>query len=97
MVEAMGLSKDQVINKYNIGEDEGCAAAIDELIEAGCQIIFATSFGHGDYMKEAAAAHPKSNSATLQVMQLLMLVFPTSITISPLFTRLAIWLVSQQA
>jgi len=59
MVEAMGLSKDQVINKYNIGEDEGCAAAIDELIEAGCQIIFAPSFGHGDYMKEAAAAHPE--------------------------------------
>jgi basic membrane protein A len=58
MVEDLGLSKDQIINKYNIGEDEGCATAIDELIEAGCQIIFATSFGHGDWMKEAAAAHP---------------------------------------
>ncbi len=59
MVEAMGLNKDQIINKYNIGEDESCATAIDELIEAGCQIIFATSFGHGDYMKEAAANHPE--------------------------------------
>ncbi|NLM73931.1 MAG: BMP family ABC transporter substrate-binding protein [Clostridiaceae bacterium] len=59
MVEALGLREDQIINKYNIGEDEGCAAAIDELIEAGCQIIFATSFGHGDYMKEAAMAHPE--------------------------------------
>lgn len=59
MVEALGLSKDQIINKYNIGEDESCATAIDELIEAGCQIIFATSFGHGDYMKEAAMAHPE--------------------------------------
>lgn len=58
MVEALGLSEDQVINKYNIGEDENCAAAIDELIEKGCQIIFATSFGHGDYMQEAAMAHP---------------------------------------
>ncbi len=59
MVKALGLNENQIINKYNIGEDEGCATAIDELIEAGCQIIFATSFGHGDYMKEAAAANPK--------------------------------------
>lgn len=59
MMAALGLKEDQVINKYNIGEDEGCAQAIEELIEAGCQIIFATSFGHGDYMKEAAANHPE--------------------------------------
>lgn len=59
MVEALGLREDQIINKYNIGEDEGCATAIDELIEAGCQIIFATSFGHGSYMLEAAKAHPE--------------------------------------
>lgn len=58
MVKKLGLKEDQIINKYNIGEDEGCATAIDELIEAGCQIIFATSFGHGDYMKEAAIANP---------------------------------------
>ncbi|MBR5309595.1 MAG: BMP family ABC transporter substrate-binding protein [Oscillospiraceae bacterium] len=59
MMENLGLSEDQVINKYNIGEDEGCATAINELIEAGCDIIFATSFGHGDYMTEAAAEHPE--------------------------------------
>ena len=58
MVETLGLSEDQIINKYNVAEDESCATAIDELIEAGCQIIFATSFGHGDYMAEAAAANP---------------------------------------
>ncbi len=59
MIKDLGLSEDQVINKYNIGEDEGCATAINELIEAGCNIIFATSFGHGDYMTEAAEAHPE--------------------------------------
>ena len=59
MAENLGISEDQIINKYNIGEDEGCATAINELIEAGCDIIFATSFGHGDYMTEAAAAHPE--------------------------------------
>jgi basic membrane protein A len=59
MVKNLGLNEDQIINKYNIGEDDSCATAIDELIEAGCQIIFATSFGFGDYMKEAAAEHPE--------------------------------------
>lgn len=59
MAENLGISEDQIINKYNIGEDEGCATAIEELVEAGCNIIFATSFGHGDYMTEAAAAHPE--------------------------------------
>ncbi len=59
MAENLGISEDQIINKYNIGEDEGCATAIEELVEAGCDIIFATSFGHGDYMTEAAAAHPE--------------------------------------
>ena len=59
MAENLGISEDQIINKYNIGEDEGCATAINELIEAGCDIIFATSFGHGDYMTEAAAEHPE--------------------------------------
>lgn len=58
MVEKLGLKEDQIINKYNIGEDESCPTAINELIEAGCQIIFATSFGHGDYMKEAAKENP---------------------------------------
>lgn len=59
MAEALGLSDDQIINKYNVAEDDSCATAINECIEAGCQIIFATSFGFGDYMSEAAAAHPE--------------------------------------
>lgn len=58
MAENLGISKDQIINKYNIAENEGTATAIEELVEAGCDIIFATSFGHGDYMTEAAAKHP---------------------------------------
>lgn len=59
MVEKLGLdSSKQIINKYNIGEDETCATAIEELVAAGCNVIFATSFGHGDYMTEAAAKYP---------------------------------------
>ncbi|NCB53258.1 MAG: BMP family ABC transporter substrate-binding protein [Clostridia bacterium] len=58
MIKSLGLSEDQVINKYNVGEDDSCATAINECIEAGCQIIFATSFGHGAYMLEAAKSNP---------------------------------------
>ena len=60
MVEALGLSEDQVINKFNIPEDAMCETAINELIEAGCQLIFCTSFGHGDYALAAAMEHPET-------------------------------------
>ncbi|MEG1537976.1 MAG: BMP family ABC transporter substrate-binding protein, partial [Clostridiales bacterium] len=45
MQEALGLSDDQIIGKYNIGEDSACDAALRELVEAGCNIIFCDSFG----------------------------------------------------
>lgn len=59
MMAAIGLRDDQVINKYNVPETSECEAAINELIQAGCNMIFATSFGHGDYALAAAKAHPE--------------------------------------
>lgn len=59
MQKALGLSDDQIVNKFNVPEGAEVDTAIKELIEAGCQIIFGTSFGFEDYMKEAAAAHPE--------------------------------------
>lgn len=57
--EAKGIDYDsQVVVKTNIGENAACADAINELIEAGCQVIFANSFGHEQYMIEAAPEHP---------------------------------------
>ncbi|MDR1422880.1 MAG: BMP family ABC transporter substrate-binding protein [Coriobacteriales bacterium] len=58
MQAALGLRDDQIINKFNIPEGAECAAALQELIDQGCNIIFATSFGFEDYVKEAAAANP---------------------------------------
>ena len=55
--EALGIT-DYII-KTNIGENAGCADAINELVEAGCQVIFANSFGHEQYMLEAAPEHPE--------------------------------------
>ncbi|MDD3795264.1 MAG: BMP family ABC transporter substrate-binding protein [Lachnospiraceae bacterium] len=58
MKAACGLSDDQVIAKYNIPEDESCYDAAVDLAEQGCQIIFANSFGHEDYIMQAASEYP---------------------------------------
>ena len=58
MKEALGLSDEQIVNKFNVPEDNACADAIQELIDDGCNIIFATSFGFENYMLAAAAENP---------------------------------------
>ncbi len=59
MKETLGLSDDQIVEKFNITEDAACETAINELIEAGCNAIFGTSFGYDAYMLAAAEAHPE--------------------------------------
>ena len=57
--ETLGLNYDtQVVVKTNVKEDATCSDAIDELLDAGCKAIFAGSFGHEQYMVEAAANSP---------------------------------------
>ncbi|MDC7290161.1 BMP family ABC transporter substrate-binding protein [Blautia schinkii] len=58
MQEAIGLTDDQIVNKFNVPEGAECDTALRELIDAGCNIIFATSFGFEDYVKEVAAEYP---------------------------------------
>ena len=58
MQEELGLSDDQIINKYNVPEGAECDTALRELVDAGCNIIFATSFGYEDYVREVAAEYP---------------------------------------
>lgn len=58
MQQALGLSDDQLIIKWTIPEDETCYDAAVDLADQGCQIIFANSFGHEDYMKQAAEEFP---------------------------------------
>lgn len=57
MMKALGLSENQVLNKFNISEDDNCAAALRELAEDGCNIIFATSHGFEPYVQEVAAEY----------------------------------------
>ncbi len=53
-VEALGLTKDQYIIKKNIPEGNECYEAAKDLVDQGCTVIFANSFGHEDFMIKAA-------------------------------------------
>ena len=44
--------------KTNVGETEQCAEVAADLVDAGCNIIFADSFGHESYMIQAAKDFP---------------------------------------
>ena len=54
VIEALGLTKDQYIIKKNIPEGNECYEAAKDLVDQGCTIIFANSFGHEDFMIKAA-------------------------------------------
>ena len=56
---ALGLTEDQYIFRTNIPEGQECYDAACELADAGCNIIFADSFGHEDYMIQAAQEFPE--------------------------------------
>ena len=45
--------------RTNIPEGQECYNAAAELVDAGCNVIFADSFGHEDYMIEAAKEFPE--------------------------------------
>ena len=58
-VAALGLTEDQYVFRTNIPEGQECYDAACELADAGCNIIFADSFGHEDYMIQAAKEFPE--------------------------------------
>ena len=48
----------EAVIKTNIPEGQECYDAAAELVDAGCDIIFADSFGHEDFMIQAAREFP---------------------------------------
>ena len=56
--KAMGFSEDQFIYRTNIPEGQECYDTAAELVDAGCTIVFADSFGHEDFMIQAAKEFP---------------------------------------
>lgn len=61
MCEQLGIDYDtQVVNKFNIDDQDAAAtqAALNEMVAAGCQLIFATSFSYGSQVVEIAKENP---------------------------------------
>ena len=54
----LGLSEDQYMIKTGVPEGQECYDAAAELADAGCKLIFSDSFGHQDYMLQAAQEFP---------------------------------------
>ena len=50
----LGLDESQVLYKKNIPESNDCYEAAADLVDEGCDIIFADSFGHETFMLKAA-------------------------------------------
>ena len=55
----LGLTEDQYILRVNVPEGQECYDAAAELVDEGCDIIFADSFGHEPYMIQAAQEFPE--------------------------------------
>lgn len=55
----LGLNDSQVLIKTNIPESDACYNAAAELVDAGCNVIFADSFGHESYIRQAAKEFPE--------------------------------------
>jgi len=53
--EAMGI---EYVLKTNVPEGEECYNTACDLVDQGCTFIFADSFGHEDYMIQAAKEYP---------------------------------------
>jgi basic membrane protein A len=50
--------KIEVIRMDNVPENEECERAMENLIDAGCKIIFANSYNYQEYMLNVAKDHP---------------------------------------
>ncbi len=58
-VAKLGLRNDQLIIKTGIPESDQCYQEAKNLVDAGCNIIFADSFGHESHIIRAAKEHPE--------------------------------------
>ena len=55
---ALGLTEDQIVLKRNIPESNECYETALDLVDEGCNIIFADSFGHETFLLQAAKECP---------------------------------------
>ncbi len=55
----LGMDESQLIIKTNIPESQEAYDAAADLADMGCQYVFADSFGHEDYIIQAASEFPE--------------------------------------
>ena len=55
----LGLTDEQIIMMPNIPEGSECTQAALDLVDQGCNVIFANSFGHEAFLADAAKEHPE--------------------------------------
>ena len=58
-IENLGLTEDDYILKTNVPEGQECYETAMDMVDNGCNIIFADSFGHEPYMIDAAKENPE--------------------------------------
>ena len=58
-LENLGLDESQLIIKTNIPESQEAYDAAADLADMGCKYVFADSFGHEDYIIQAASEFPE--------------------------------------
>lgn len=54
----LGFEQSQFIYKTNVGENDACYEAAADLVDQGCDIVFADSFGHESFILQAAKEFP---------------------------------------
>ncbi len=57
-LENLGIKKDQLVLYTGVAETEDCYNKAKECVNLGCNVVFADSFGHEDYMVQAANEFP---------------------------------------
>jgi len=57
--DSLGIPEANRYFKKNVPESSACEEAALDLIDSGCTYIFADSFGHEDFLINAAKAHPE--------------------------------------
>ncbi|MDD4125406.1 MAG: BMP family ABC transporter substrate-binding protein [Eubacteriales bacterium] len=63
--DELGLSESQIIWKYSVAENEDVVTAADQLYAEGCRLIISNSYGHQEYMLEAATKHSDAHFIAL--------------------------------
>ncbi|MDO4564124.1 MAG: BMP family ABC transporter substrate-binding protein [Clostridia bacterium] len=58
VVAALGIPEENYILRVNVPEGQECYDVACEMVDEGCDIIFADSFGHEDFMIQAAMENP---------------------------------------